>query len=141
VTVYGNTIARCGANSLFIQFGGGNVVENNIFVEGDAKRVQFDSMVFFGTFMFSDREKKYNEPPNEIRHNIFCYGGPDTKLYQLGPWDNAPEWNKKQAVFDDNLIWHYDRPISVWLHKTLDCKSLAEWQARGYDTRPRTTTA
>lgn len=135
VTVYGNTIARCGGNSLFIQFGGGNVVENNIFVEGDARRLQFDSMIFFGTFMFTDRAKQYNEPPNQIRRNIFCYGGADTKLYQLGPWDNAPEWDRKQAVFDENLIWRFGRPVAVWLHKTLDCKSLAEWQARGHDTR------
>jgi hypothetical protein len=135
VTVYGNTIARCGGNSLFIQFGGGNVVENNIFVEGDAARVGFDSMVFFGTFMFSDTEHRYHEPPNQIKHNIFCYGGEKTKLYQLGPWDSAPQWNQGQAQFDENLIWHHGRPIAVWLHKTLDCGTLAQWQARGHDTR------
>ncbi len=135
VTVYGNTIARCGGNSLFIQFGGGNVVENNIFVEGDAKRIQFDSMVFFGTFMFSDRQHKYQEPPNVLRHNIFSYGGPDTKLYQVGHWDNDPNWGPKQAVFNDNLIWHGGRPIAVWMAKNLDCKTLAEWQAREQDTR------
>ena len=135
VTVYGNTIARCGGNSLFIQFGGGNVVQNNIFVEGDAKHVQFDSMIFFGTFMFSDSEKKYHEPPNEIRHNIFSYGGPDTKLYQVGPWDNAAHWNQQQAVFEDNLIWRQGRPVTVWMHEKMDCKSLAQWQARGHDTR------
>ena len=137
VTVYGNIIAPTGGDSVFIQFGGDNTVENNVFVEGDQKRVQFDSMIFFGTFMFADSQGKYRdqEPPNRIRHNIFCYGGPNTKLYQVGQWDNAPEWNRKQATFDDNLIWHKGQPIAVWMHRNMDCKSLREWQAQGYDTR------
>lgn len=137
VTVYGNIIARCGGTSVFVQFGGDNAVENNIFVEGDAKRVQFDSMVFFGTFMYSDREGKYKEqePPNRFRHNIFYYGGPDTKLYQVGHWDNAPTWDRRQAVFEDNLFWHKGQPIALCMHKTMDYKSLEEWQAQGYDTR------
>ena len=137
VTVYGNVVARCGATSVFIQFGGGNVVENNIFVEGDEKRIQYDAMIFFGTFMFSDKQGKYKdqEPPNEIKRNIFCYGNPDTKLYRVGHWDNAPEWDKRQAVFDDNLFWHKGRPISVDMHKKMDLASLEEWQARGGDTR------
>ena len=137
VTVYGNIISRCGGNSLFIQFGGGNVVHNNIFVEGDAERTQFDAMVFFGTFMYPDKQANYRdqEPPNAIKHNIFYYAGPDTKLYQVGHWDNAPEWNRKQAVFDSNLIWHKGQPVAVCMHKkTMDCKSLQQWQAQGYDT-------
>ncbi len=137
VTVYGNIIARTGGDSVFIQFGGENTIENNIFVEGNEERVQFDSMIFFGTFMFSDSQGKYRdqEPPNRISHNIFCYGGPKTTLYRVGQWDNAPEWNRKQATFDDNLIWHAGQPVAVWMHKKMDCKSLAEWQAQGYDTR------
>ena len=76
VTVYGNIIARSGANSLFIQFGGGNVVENNIFVETADKAIQLDSMIFFGWFMHSDPEGKFPEPPNEIRRNILYYTSP-----------------------------------------------------------------
>jgi hypothetical protein len=138
VTVYGNIIARTGGDSVFIQFGGGNIVENNIFVEGDEKRVQFDSMIFFGTFMFPDSAGKYkdSEPPNQIAHNIFYYGGPATTLYQVGSWDGAPDWNRRQATFDDNLIWHKGRPIAVNMHSaTVNCKTLADWQGKGYDTR------
>jgi Concanavalin A-like lectin/glucanases superfamily len=137
VTVYGNIIARTGGDSVFIQFGGGNTVENNIFVEGNEERVQFDSMVFFGTFMFSDPQGAYRdqEPPNRITHNVFCYGGPHTTLYRVGQWDNAAEWDRRQATFDDNLIWPAGQPVAVWMHKTMDCKTLAEWQAFGYDTR------
>jgi hypothetical protein len=136
VTVYGNIIARTGGDSVFIQFGGGNTVENNIFVEGDEKRIQFDSMIFFGTFMYSDAEGKYKaqEPPNQFKHNIFYYGGLATDLYREGHWDNK-DWDPKQATFDDNLIWHKTRPVTVSLDNKIECKSLADWQARGYDTR------
>jgi len=137
VTVYGNIIARCGGTSVFVQFGGDNTIENNVFVEGDAKRVQFNSMIFFGTFMHTDSQGKYRdqEPPNQFKHNIFYYGGPDTELYRVGHWDNAPTWNTKQALFDDNLIWHKGQPVAVCMHKTMDYQSLEDWQAQGYDTR------
>ncbi len=137
VTVYGNIIARTGGDSVFVQFGGGNIFENNIFVEDDAKRVQFDSMVFFGTFMFTDATGKLRdaEPPNEFKHNIFYYGAPGTNLYRVGHWDNSPDWDPRQATFDDNLLWHKDQPISVDLASKMNFKTLADWQAQGYDTR------
>jgi len=135
VTVYGNVIARCGGNSVFIQFGGDNTVENNILVEGDEKRVQFDAMIFFGTFTFPDAWKQYrdSEAPNRITRNIFYYGGPSTKLYQVGHWDNPAEWNRRQALFDANLVWHKGQPIAVSMHKSLDCRSMEQWQAQGFD--------
>lgn len=135
VTVYGNVIARCGGNSVFIQFGGDNTVENNILVEGDEKRIQFDSMIFFGTFTFPDAWEQYRdaEPPNRILRNILSYGGPDTKLYQVGHWDNPAEWNRRQAVFERNLVWHKGQPVTVSMHKTLACKSMEQWQAQGFD--------
>ena len=114
VTVYGNVIARSGANSLFIQFGGGNVVENNIFVETGDQAIELDSVLFFGWFMHSDTQGQFPEPPNEIRQNIFYYTSPKKKLYQTGLWGH-PEWNAKQAVFDANLIWHQGLPIEVEL--------------------------
>lgn len=134
VTVYGNIIARTGANSVFVQFGGDNKIENNIFVEGDAKRLQFDSMIFFGTFMFTDNQNKYRdqEPPNQLRHNIFSYGGPQTDLYKVGHWDNS-EWNPKQAQFDNNLIWHNGQPITVGMQRNKPSEPLAQWQAQGHD--------
>ncbi len=136
VTVYGNVIARCGGTSVFIQFGGGNTVENNIFVEDDRTRVQFDSMIFFGTFMYSDSQGKYRdaEPPNAIKHNIFSYRGPETRLYRVGHWDSAPTWNRRQATFTENLLWHGDLPITVAMHPREECTSLAQWQAQGGDT-------
>ncbi|MBI2302098.1 MAG: right-handed parallel beta-helix repeat-containing protein, partial [Armatimonadetes bacterium] len=128
VTVYGNIVARCGGTSVFVQFGGGNTFENNLFVEGDAERLQFDSMVFFGTFMFADGDGKYaeKEPPNRFQHNIFAYGGPKTDLYRVGQWRSSPGWDTRQATFDDNLIWHPGLPVTTWLHDKLAAKSLAD---------------
>ena len=132
VTVYGNVIARSGSNSVFVQFGGGNVVENNIFVETGDNPLQFDSMLFFGWFMHVDAEGKYPEPPNEIRRNIFSYTGPKRKLYLEGLWGH-PEWNEKQAIFDHNLIWHHGLPIEVEMDAKRNYHSLAQWQAAGHD--------
>lgn len=134
VTVYGNIIARTGGDSVFVQFGGDNKIENNIFVEGDAKRTQFDAMVFFGTFMFTDSQGKYKdqEPPNQFRHNIFSYGGPKTDLYRVGHWDNS-EWNPRQAQFESNLIWHQGQPITVAMNRNAASETLAQWQAQGHD--------
>ncbi|MEI6499933.1 MAG: LamG-like jellyroll fold domain-containing protein, partial [Armatimonadota bacterium] len=135
VTVYGNVIARTGGDSVFVQFGGDNKIENNIFVEADAKRTQFDAMVFFGTFMFTDTQGKYRdqEPPNQLRHNIFSYGGPNTDLYREGHWDNAA-WDPRQAQFDSNLIWHRGQPVTVAMERSAPPLTLAQWQAQGHDT-------
>ncbi|MFH1921232.1 MAG: LamG-like jellyroll fold domain-containing protein [Planctomycetota bacterium] len=132
VSVYGNIIARSGANSIFIQFGGGNVVENNIFVETLDRTIQLDSVVHFGWFMHSDPQGRFQEPPNEIRRNIFYYTGKDKKLYLTGLWGH-PEWNAKQAVFDHNVIWHGGLPIEVELDAKRTYRSLLEWQAAGHD--------
>jgi hypothetical protein len=132
VTVYGNVIARSGANSLFIQFGGGNVVENNIFVETSDQAIELDSVIFFGWFMHSDTQGRFPEPPNEIRRNIFYYTSPKKKLYQTGLWGH-PEWNAKQAVWDSNLIWHQGLPIEVELDPKRTYQSFADWQAAGHD--------
>ncbi len=136
-TVYGNVIARTGGADVFVQFGGGNIVENNIIVEGPAKRVQYDAIVFFGTFMFGEGNQAYRdtEPSNVFRHNVFAYRGPETLLYQVGHWDDPPDWNPRQAVFDDNLIWRGGLPIATNMHRRTICRSLAEWQAKGHDTR------
>jgi hypothetical protein len=134
VTVYGNVIARSGANSLFIQFGGGNVVENNIFVETNDQTIELDSVLFFGWFMHSDTRGQFPEPPNEIRRNIFYYTSPKKKLYLTGLWGH-PEWNAKQAVFDSNLIWHRGLPIEVELDPKRTYRSLADWQAAGHDRK------
>jgi hypothetical protein len=132
VTVYGNVIARSGANSLFIQFGGGNVVENNVFVETADQTLDHDSVLYFGAFMHTDPQGRFPEPPNEIRRNIFFYTSPTKKLYQTVLWGH-PEWNAKQAVFDANLIWHEGRPIEVELDPKRIYRSFADWQAAGHD--------
>lgn len=134
VTVYGNVIARSGANSLFIQFGGGNIVENNIFVETMEEAVQFDCMLFFGWLLHPDTEGRFHEPPNQIRRNIFYYTGKAKKLYSAGLWGH-PEWNEAQAVFDQNLIWHQGLPVEVELDPKRTYRSFAEWQAAGHDQR------
>ena len=136
VTVYGNIIARTGASSVFIQFGGDNAIENNIFVESDEKRIQYDSMIFFGTFMYSDTGNKFKpqEPPNRINHNIFYYGSPVTALYREGHWD-AAAWDPRQAQFDDNVIWHKGQPVAIDMDAKLNFNTLAPWLAAGHDTR------
>ncbi|MEW6356679.1 MAG: LamG-like jellyroll fold domain-containing protein [Planctomycetota bacterium] len=132
VTVYGNVIVRSAANSVFIQFGGGNIAENNILVETIEEAIQYDCMMFFGWFMHSDKESRFPEPPNEIKHNIFYYAGKNKKLYVCGLWGH-PEWNEKQAVFDSNLIWHNNLPIQIELDKKRTYDSLQAWQAAGHD--------
>lgn len=136
VTVYGNIIARTGGDSVFVQFGGDNKIENNIFVEDDAKRLQFDAMVFFGTFMYPDASGNYRdqEPPNLLRHNIFSYGGPSTDLYRIGHWDSN-DWDPRQAQFDENLIWHQGQPVTVSIYRGADHQPLDQWQGRGHDTK------
>ncbi len=132
VTVYGNIIARSGANSIFIQFGGGNVVENNILVETNEQVLQHDSMLFFGYYMYSDPQGRLPEPPNEIRHNILYYTRPEKLLYTGGLWGHK-EWDPRHAVFDENLIWHNGLPVQVEFDAQRKYGSLAEWQATGQD--------
>ena len=133
VTVYGNVIARSGANSIFIQFGGDNVVENNILVETHEDVVQYNSMMFFGWFMHTDKNRQFPQPPNRIQRNIFYYTGEGRKLYLEGLWGH-PEWDPKQAVFDHNVIWHNSLPIEVAMDPKHTYSSLADWQAAsGHD--------
>lgn len=75
-------------------------------MEGPSARPQYDAMVFFGTFMYADTAGRFKpqEPPNELRHNIFAYANPATDLYRVGQWRNDAEWDRRQAVFEDNLI-------------------------------------
>ncbi|MBM3500724.1 MAG: right-handed parallel beta-helix repeat-containing protein, partial [Armatimonadetes bacterium] len=134
VTVYGNIIARSAANSLFIQFGGGNVVENNIFVETREPVISYDSVLFFGYFMYADPQGRFDEPPNEIKHNILYYTGKDKQLYISSTW-GKPDWNPRQAVFDENLIWHDGLPVRAELDGKRKYASFEEWQAAGHDRR------
>jgi hypothetical protein len=132
VTVYGNIIARSAANSIFIQFGGGNVVENNILVETREPVISYDSVLFFGYFMYSDPQGRFDELPNAIKHNILYYTGEDKQLCISSTW-GKPDWNPRQAVFDENLIWHNGLPIRAELDSKLKYASLEEWQAAGHD--------
>ena len=132
VTVYGNVIARSGANSIFIQFGGGNVVENNILVETAREAVQYECMMFFGYFMHPDREGRFEEPPNEVRRNIFYYTTGDRRLYAAGLWGH-PEWNPDHAVFDHNIIWNGGLPIEIVMDNQRWRMSFEQWQATGRD--------
>jgi len=132
VTVYGNTIVRSGANSLFIQFGGGNLVENNVFVETLESPVQYGAVVFFGYFMHADPAGSFPEPPNELRHNIFYYKGRSRKLYQCGLWGH-PEWDPRQALFDHNLVWNEGLPVASELDPRRTYRSFPEWQQTGQD--------
>jgi parallel beta-helix repeat protein len=132
VTVYGNVVARSGANSLFVQFGGGNLIENNIFVETLESTVQYGSVVFFGWFMHVDTTGQFNEPPNELRRNIFYYSGKERMLYQSTLWGH-PEWNEKGVVFDHNLIWHQGEPVDIELDPQRTYHTFADWQKTGQD--------
>lgn len=133
VTVYGNVIARSGANSIFVQFGGGNVVENNICVEPAQNVTQYCSVLFFGWFMHSDRDNRFAQPPNQFRHNIFYYSGGERKLYTTGLWGH-PEAHPDQAVFDHNLIWSNGEPITVEMDPRHRYNSLQEWRTgSGHD--------
>jgi hypothetical protein len=132
VTVYGNIIARSAANSIFIQFGGGNVVENNILVETLDKALQYDCMLFFGYFMYSDPQGRFAEPPNRIERNILYYTGADKQLLIASSW-GKPEWNANQLASDYNLLWHNGLPVRAELDAKRRYGSLEEWQAAGFD--------
>ncbi|MBT7162534.1 MAG: LamG domain-containing protein, partial [Victivallales bacterium] len=133
VTVYGNVIARSGANSMFIQFGGANVVENNICVEPAEDVAYYSSVLFFGWFMHSDREGRFPQPPNQVQHNIFWYKGKERKLYSSGLWGH-PEAHPDQAVFDRNLIWNGGSPVVVAMDPKHRYESLDAWrQGSGHD--------
>ncbi|MCK5803342.1 MAG: hypothetical protein KAI66_10940, partial [Lentisphaeria bacterium] len=133
VTVYGNIIARSGSGSIYVQFGGGNTIENNIFVETGKDVPQFNNVVMFGYFMHTDKKMEFSQLPNTVQRNVFYYTDKNRKLYCEGLWGH-PEWNPKQALFDHNLIWHGELPIEIEMDPKHAYGSLAEWQAAsGHD--------
>ena len=136
VTVYGNIIARTGADCIYVQYGGDHIIENNIFVQSDKDRVQFNSMAALGTFMYTDFAGKYKDKmaPNQYKHNIFYYGGLNTNLYQVWHGDTN-DWDRRHAQFDENLLWHKGKPISVFMDSKMNYKSLDKWQGQGYDVK------
>ncbi len=136
VTLYGNLIAGSGSNSLFIQFGADNVVENNLFIETGKPMAFYNCMVFFGYFMHSDPEGKYQVGPNQIRRNVLYFTDPARQLYAEGLWGH-PEWDPRQVVFEDNLIWHAGAPVEVEMSPTAKFASFEDWQAAGFDIGSR----
>ncbi len=133
VTVTGNLVARCGGPNLFIQFGGGNRVENNILVQGPSRRIQYDSMIFFGTYMYGDTGAKYRSTvgPNLFRNNILVDRSPEGVLYKVGHWDAATRSDPAQALFERNLVWRQGLPVRVVMHASEACDSWTQWTAAG----------
>ncbi|MBM3492760.1 MAG: hypothetical protein FJX72_00330 [Armatimonadetes bacterium] len=135
VTVAGNLIARCGGPNLFIQFGGDNTVENNIVVQGPSQRLQFDSLVLFGTFLYGDAAARHRPSvgPNVLRRNVFVDASTEGVLYRVGHWDAATRSDPAQALFENNLVWRFGKPVRVVMHPSEECRSWGEWQQRGQD--------
>lgn len=133
--VEGNLVTRCGGPAFFVQFGADNRFENNIVVQGPRPRLQYDSLVYFGTYLYGPQGARYRKEcgPNLFRHNLFVDLAPGGPLYRVGHWDAATRSDPQQARFESNVVWRGGHPVSVVMHASETCRSWAEWQARGQD--------
>lgn len=105
VTVAGNIVVRNVAGRVFINSGHDNTIENNIFVDGSRRQVDY-----------SNYDQKATG--NKFFRNIVFYRNPRASLGHLGP----PE-GPSHLESDFNLFWHAESSISEF----------AELQKRGFD--------
>ena len=132
--VHGNIVARTILGGAHIHGGRDNVIENNIFVDGRDRQMQYSGYVAdkHPVPMIAERWNKFSGTPvyekypgyaelkeslddawqmagNKFLRNIVCYSNPDPKA-KLFAQRNLP-FDKTES--DYNLIWHNGLPLST----------------------------
>ena len=132
--VHGNIVVRTVLGGAHIHGGRDNVIENNIFIDGRDRQMQYSGYSAGGhpVPMMTERWEKFSGTPaydkypgyaelkesladawqmagNKFRRNIVCYSNPDAWLFRHR---NLP-FDKTES--DYNLIWHYGLPLRTGL--------------------------
>ena len=127
--VYGNMVARAPFGGGHIHGGRDNLIENNIFVDGDSRQMTYSGYVpqlhpipmittnsqpFLANPVYVEKypalarfdlETAYQMAGNKFLRNIICYHKPDAKLYLFYhlPFE--------QTESDYNLVYHFGLPL------------------------------
>ena len=149
--VFGNIMARTDYGGAFIHCGRDNILENNVFVDGNEQQMTYsgydmkDPLIGFQFRQFKKFQDKpaYSKYPgiteinletagqmvgNKFRRNIIVYRNPKAKLY-LHIRDKFQQQNSS----DYNLIWHYGYPVYMELPGIPSDRHWQEWKRRGFE--------
>ena len=151
VHVYGNIVVRALRGLLHFHCARDNLVENNIFVDGQLQQIEMNGWNDYSRFLDQmgpayeahvdlPAWKKYpglqqgGHPKeavpmggNRIRRNIVYYHSPEAMLYK------HRRLRFDHFECDRNLVYHFGHPLLVGLPDVPPEKQWAEWQKLGFD--------
>jgi len=112
VHVYGNIVARTVRGGIHVHLGRNNIIENNIFVDGQNQQVEFNGREF-------------------MANNKFCR---NIVFYQQGALIRIQKWHEQVlAECDFNLYWQKNANLSEIDETITPEGTFSQWQASGYD--------
>ncbi|OGV73332.1 MAG: hypothetical protein A3K19_14365 [Lentisphaerae bacterium RIFOXYB12_FULL_65_16] len=113
--INGNVVARTVRGGYHNHLGFDNIVENNIFIDGQD---------YQGEYNGNEKMRR-----NVFRRNIVVFGDPKAVYLSSGGW--APE---VLAECDRNVVWHRTEDLATTERKITPVGNWAEWQKLGFDT-------
>lgn len=113
--IYGNVVARNVRGGYHNHLGFKNVVENNIFVDGQDYQIEWNG--------------RADMTHNVFRRNIICFANGESIYQRSSGWTKAT-----LAECDYNLLWCSGGDQSWAEAKRTPMGTMAEWRAGGYDT-------
>ncbi len=129
--IFGNVCYNSHLGGLAVGGGRDNIARNNIFVNGEVS--QICTIKWDPDPPNEDISIKFNPQGNRFERNIICYSNPDAFLYWF-VYQYGSKWQDNDFYFNNNLIWHYGKPLKLQA-AGLDEKSQWEtWLERGMDT-------
>lgn len=117
-TVYGNIIIDTVLGSVMLHGGKNNLIENNIFINGQKNQIQLEP-------------KDDSMQENIIRRNLIVYKQPEASLVK----SSSQLWNRKiLAECDFNVYWCNNlQDLAATTAAISPEGSFAQWQAAGFD--------
>ncbi|MEO6908260.1 MAG: right-handed parallel beta-helix repeat-containing protein, partial [Abditibacteriaceae bacterium] len=124
IIVRGNLVVRTDFGGICIHGGQNDVVENNIFVDGNTTQIYFSPI---DDFMVNNR----------FTRNIVAFSAPDATL--INPMNRPPA--QALSAMDNNLYWHKagadffkTSELAAKGSKFTPLGSFDQWRAAGFDT-------
>lgn len=119
--VYGNIVVDTVRGAVMIHGGKDNLVENNIFIDGEKNQIELKPLKHDPQFMKN----------NTIRRNILVYNDPKANILS-----RRKDWRRDLfREFNFNLYWHTGGLDIAKTENQITAKgNFAQWQAAGFDS-------
>lgn len=134
VHVYGNLVVNTYRGAVMVHGGQDNVIENNVFIEGDAQQIQYSYIdsVTRGRTPANPDKSMWRMTGTRCIGNVFYYTGPASS------WIRGAKWTQAMAESDRNVLWHAGLPITIivpdpTVRDKAELMSWDAWQKLGFD--------